>query len=217
MIKGHIEVAPGSLKPTIPHTWEMAEAKLNEAEHGILEMTSAHTRTEFTQGWIRFVDSIEEAFTRIYRDGCSKFSAFQPWIGVFDAERKSDELLSYIYQARHQSQHGGLELDWEDPSIQLAVGFNGTIKSLRILPDGTFEADATPLPGAPESFRILYFTGKARLRDIENRKHKQRFPAPTTHLGNSLGGISPVIAANTCLAYYHSIIRKAKDKFGTQK
>jgi hypothetical protein len=217
MIKGRIELASGALQPTKPGTWEMAEAKLDEAERGILEMKSARTRTDFTHGWIRFVDSVEEAFTRIFKDGCSTFTKFQPWIGAIDAERKGDELLSYVYQARHQSQHGGLVLVWGDPSVQLAVGFNGTIKSLRILTDGTFEADATPLPGAPEIFRIVYFTGEAALGVIENRRHNQTFPAPTTHLGSALGVVSPVDAANLCLAYYRDVVRKAKEKFGDQK
>jgi hypothetical protein len=217
MIKGRIEIAPGALRPTTPGTWEMAEAKLDEAERGILEMKSARTRTDFTHGWIRFVDSIEEAFTRIFKDGCVRFTAFQPWIGSIDAERKADELLGYIYQARHQSQHGGLALMWGDPGVQLAVGFNGTIKNIRILPDGTFEADATPLAGAPNAFGIVYFTGEAALGVIENRKHKQRFPAPTTHLGNAQGTISPVAAANFGLVYYRSVISRAKDKFENQK
>ena len=217
MIKGRIEIASGALEPTKPETWEMAEAKLDEAEHGILEMKSARTRTDFTHGWIRFVDSIEEAFTRIFKDGCAKFTKFQPWIGAIDTERKGDALLNYVYQARHQSQHGGLALIWGDPGLQLAVGFNGTIKSLRILHDGTFEADATPLPGAPEIFRIVYFTGEAALGVIENRKHHQTFAPPTSHLGRALAAASPVDAANLCLAYYRDVVRKAKERFGDQK
>ena len=178
-------------------------------------MQQAKNRVEYEAGWTRLVDSLEEFWTRFFDEGKSKFPSFQPWAGAIDAQRKQDPLLAYLYQARHQSQHGRIALDWTEGKVQIGGGeFFGTIKNLQISASGNFEADVTSSAGSEARFKVVHDPGSASLPILVNKKHKQTFAPPVWHQGKDIGGISPIDAGQLGVKFYDHVLQDALRKFG---
>jgi hypothetical protein len=213
MTRRKIEIAPGALAPIGRQLWAAATEKLQEADSGLLQMTNAKDSIEFEQGWIRSVDCLEQFWTRFFDEGKNQFTNFQPWACAIDAQRKSDPLLHYLYQARHQSQHGRISLEWEEERLQIAPGFNGHIRGLQIFSDGTFNLDAVPAHPSVREAAVVFSGGDARLPIINNRKHKQLFNPPKEHRGMALHGLSPMEAIRLGIEYYVTILNQAFEKF----
>lgn len=213
--KGKVELLAGAIVPLERGLWHAAWEKLQEAATGIEQMENANNRIEYENGWTRMVDSLEEFWARFFDEGRGTFSSFQPWAGAIDAKRKGDELLAYLYQARHQSQHGRLSLEWGDGEIETGGGeFFGTIRNFKLFSDGTFEADVNKAPGSGASLRTIHEPGKARLPPIENKKHKQLFRPPAEHLGNLIEMPSPINVGRLGVLFYEDVLRKGYEKFG---
>jgi hypothetical protein len=214
MARKQIQFVPGAIAPTSRSLWFTAFEKLHEAERAIDQMRNAPDRIEFEAGWTRFVDSLEEFWNRFFDEGKTSFSDFQPWAGAIDAKRKSDEMLTYLYQARHQSQHGRISIRWKEPRTLIAPNFNGHIRGLTIFPDGSYEIDATPLhPSLPEA-TVAYDPGSAELPIIENKKHKQSFNPPTSFNGQPLLEQTPLAVAQVGFEFYRDVLSRAIAKFG---
>ena len=214
MIRRKIEIAPGALAPAVRQIWSAAIEKLDEAEFGLTQMANAQDSIEFEQGWTRSIDCLEEFWTRFFDEGKKSFSSFQPWAGVFDAARKKDPLLIYLYQARHQSQHGRISLEYEEGSLQIAPEFNGHVRGLEIFPDGTFELDATSGHPLVREASVVFSGGNAKLPSIYNGKYKQIFNPPLEHRGQLINDVSPIQVIKLGLNYYVDILNQAIEKFG---
>lgn len=213
--RGKVELSAGAIAPVSRGLWHAAWEKLTEAAAGVTQMQQAKNRIDFEAGWTRLVDSLEEFWTRFFDEGKSKFSQFQPWAGAIDAQRKQDPLLAYLYQARHQSQHGRVALEWAEGKVQVGGGkFSGTVKNLQISPSGAFEADVTSSAGSDARFKVVYDPGDARLPIVVNRKHNQSFPPPALHLGQPVGSFSPVDVGQLGIKFYDDALRRALEKFG---
>ena len=214
MIRRKIEISPGTLAPVVRQLWSAALEKLHEAELGLSQMMNARDRIEFEQGWTRSIDCLEEFWTRFFDEGKNTFSRFRPWAGAIDKGRTKDQLLQYLHQARHQSQHGRIPLEWEEGKLQIAQGFNGHLRGLRIFPDGTFELDATPTHPSVDEASVVFSGGDAKLPVINNSKEKRIFNPPQEHLGEPLNNLLPTHVISLGLEYYVKILNQAIEKFG---
>jgi hypothetical protein len=213
MTRKRIQAVKGAIAPTSRPIWFSALEKLHEAEAAIVQMRNAQDRIAYEAGWTRFVDSLEEFWVRFFDEGKAAFPAFQPWAGAIDAQRKGEDLLKYLYQARHQSQHGRIAMQWEEPKLMIAPSFNGHIRALRAFPDGTYEIDATPLhPTLPDAI-ITHDPGKPRLPTIENKKYKQSFSPPTSFRGQRIHDPTPLSVAQLGLGFYSTMLSRALEKF----
>jgi hypothetical protein len=210
-IRGNITPEEGSVFPNQHAPWGREYDKVAEAESGITYMRRAKHRVGYEAGWTRFVDSIEEAWARFYAEGIQNHRKFRGWISKHNKTRQKDELLCYITQARHQSQHGIIALAWSPGSgISVGQGFAGAMSELKIYSDGSFEAEAQAAPSSPKPFAVYFDPGKATLPTVENKKFKQTFPPPTTHLGKSIAGIGPIEASEQTLLFYRAVFDAAK-------
>ena len=213
MTRKRIETVKGAIAPISRSLWFGASEKLHEAAAALAQMRNAQDRINYEAGWTRFVDSLEEFWTRFYDEGKTAFPAFQPWAGTKDAQRKDEELLKYLYQARHQSQHGRIAMQWEESKLLIAPNFNGYIRALKVFPDGTYEIDATPLhPTLPDA-TIAHDPGSPILPTIENKKHKQTFNPPTKFRGQPILDRTPLSVAQIGLDFYEAILSQALKKF----
>lgn len=213
---GRIGLSDGALIPTERGLWYSTFEKLKEAQSGILEMSNAQDRVSYESGWVRFVDSLEEAWSSFFEEGKTKFKKFQPWAGIKERERKLDPFLNYLIQSRHQSQHGNVCIEWDESTIIIAPNYFGHIKDLKIFPDGKFEVEASPLGNAKNVVTLNNDTGKPRLPTIENRKHKQTFKKPLVHFDKNISDFLPHEAARLAIEYYFRIYSSALEKFPTQ-
>jgi len=214
--KGEVELERGAIVPVMRGLWHAAEEKLLEAQTGIEQMQAAKNRIEYEAGWTRFVDSLEEFWNRFFDEGKSKFTNFQPWAGAINTKRLKDPLLTYLIQARHQSQHGRITLDWEEEKIQIGGGeFCGAVRDVIIFSDGTFQADVNSNPGSNAKFKIFQTFGNPRLPVVFNKKQGQSFDPPKTHLVEPLADDSPVSTTRLAIRFYDGVLRKGLTKFQT--
>ena len=215
--KGKIEVSSNALIPNKRGLWGAAEEKLAEVSFGLHQMMEANDRISYENGWIRSVDTLEEFWTSFYDEGVEKYTAFQPWAGKIVKVKKSDQLLQYLYQARHQSQHGRVAMEWENPHTQIAPGYFGHIKNLQVNKDGSFQVEANPLGNTHNEVKLVFNTGNAKLPIIENKKFKQVFNPPEIHLEKNIKNISPAAAVELGLSYYNAVLAIAKEKFSKKQ
>jgi len=214
---GKIELLNGSFIPNARGLWYSTQEKLHEAQMGVEQMREAKDRVSYESGWVRFIESLEESWTSFFDEGKNRFSNFEPWAGSKNKQRKSDPLISYLIQSRHQSQHGNICIEWEEGRIQIAPNYFGHIRDLKIYPDGAFEVEASPLGNAHSSVTLKHETGKALLPVIENKMHKQKFDIPKEHLGKVISNCDPLLLAKMAIDYYKSIYQEALEKFNAKK
>lgn len=214
---GKIELAQGAHVPNKRGLWFTANEKLIEAQNGIQLMKKAEDRVLYESGWIKFIESLEESWSSFFDEGKKLFNSFQPWAGAIDKQRKSDQLMLYLIQARHQSQHGNICIEWEEGKIQIAPNYYGHIRDLTIYVDGTFEVEANPLGAIHNVITLKHETGRPTLPIIENKKFKQIFNPPNNHLGKNIVNLSPHEIAPIAIDYYKSIYREAYHKFSENK
>jgi len=211
--RGKVEPSHKSLAPTKRGLWHSAVEKLHEAHAAIRIMETANDRVTYESGWIRFVESLEECWTSFFDEGTKVSTKFQPWAGRILAERKADELLQYLYQARHQSQHGRISLEWSAATMQVAPGYSGCIKNLQVFSDGSFEVDATPSGNTNNQLKLVVKHGDARLPVINNKKHNQVYQPPSKHQGQDVRAHSPIDIAKLGAQYYEDIVKEAMQRF----
>ncbi|MGL5340219.1 MAG: hypothetical protein ACRDAR_16265 [Aeromonas veronii] len=211
---GKIELLKGALIPTKRGLWYSTFEKLSEAQTGIAQMSNAEDRVDYESGWVRFVESLEESWSSFFEEGTRNFNSFQPWAGAKDKERKSDSLLNYLIQSRHQSQHGNVCIEWEEDKINIAPNYFGHIKNIKIFSDGSFEVDANPLGNTQSIVTLKRDTGRPKLPTIENRRHKQTYNPPQNHFDNDIHTFSPHDVAIMAIEYYLNIYKSALAKFG---
>lgn len=210
---GKVKLLSGALIPNQRGLWYTCLEKLNEAILGIEQMKSAEDRISYESGWVRFIESLQESWSSFYEEGLSTSTKFQPWAGKFEKVRKSDELLRYLVQSRHQSQHGNIAMEWHSGSIQIAPGYFGHLKGLVINADGTFEVEANPLGKIHDRVQLKHDTGTPRLPVVVNRQHKQSYTPPETHLGKDITSLLPHELGTRAVDFYKGVYDSAIKKF----
>lgn len=177
-------------------------------------MSQSDNRTDYDYAWNEFVDILESSWTAFFHDGKSLSSKFPPWAGRFKSERKKDELLRYLVQSRHMTQHGRLKLEWEAGKIRLGAEKEGVslYRNFKIYSDGSNEIEYESfVPGNKP--KVLFEPGKAILPTVKNTRYQQTFEPPTSHLGEQIRSKDPILAANMAIAYYQRVYEKAAAKF----
>ncbi len=180
-------------------------------------MVVATDRVSYEAGWTRFVDSIEEFWTRFRKEGDTLSAAFCGWVGnkKYEDLRSNDPLLRYVRRARNQSQHGNISVGWTPPAgLTLGQGFCGGISSLVVLADGTFSADAEPADISRKKSPVSADYGTPFLPTFYDKHAKETITAPDSHLGNNnLRGLPPHRAASHAILFYNTALNEAVDKF----
>jgi hypothetical protein len=209
-----IETEKGGIKPTKVLPFEVATDRLSRAKECVARMERAADRSAYEKAWNEFVDYLEGSWTAFFHDGKSLSSKFQPWAGKYESQRKKDQMLRYLVQSRHKSQHARIELEWEKGKIRLGSEKEGVslYRNFKIFSDGSNEIEfESGVPGNKP--KVVFEPGKAMLPMVENTKHKQTFGPPTVHLGKKIGSKSPIDAANLAIAYYQMTYEKGKARF----
>ena len=212
-IAGKITLASGSIAPIIGDIWAQAGLRLSEAQQGLVDMRDASNQLEYQFGWTKFVDSVEAFWTNLYSVGKNNFTAFKPWIAKYEGQRSNDQLLQYLRQARHQSQHGGNPLNWDEGHVEIGgPKFSGTVSELSIWQTGDFTAQINSSSGTGQ-FQLIHHPPKPALRAILNTREKREYPPPTIHLDRPVEKQSPEFAALLGLRYYEDVFRAARNTF----
>lgn len=208
---------PGTIAPVERELWVAAIEKLEEARGAIDAMRTATHRLEFEHAWGHFLDCLQLAFVRMHTEGKITFTSFQPWVCRYENERKNDPLLQYMYQARHQYQHGLVPIAWSAPHAVIGRGFMGHVKDIKIYPDGTYAIDSQSMAPNGKEAAVEINPGEPVLVDIFNKKYNQTFVVPSVHLGKPIANASPRAIAQMTLSYHENMIAAAIEKFGNKR
>jgi len=214
MTRRPIDFEPGAIRPVPPDPWATSAHQLEVAADAIDRMDAARQRHAYEMAWSACVDALEQAWVHCYGEAQRRGGRLAPWAGRIVHERRRDPLLRYLIEARHQSQHGGVLLDWNAEQLIIGRGFAGRLYGLHIHRDRTFDADSMPVtPGAPD----LAVTSRGlepRLPTIANRRSGERFEPPRSHRGQDLAEVTPRVVAMHGLSYCQDTLRRARELSG---
>ena len=189
-----------------------AQSRLRIAGKALDDLRAATNHQDFADTWYTFLAAAKNVYTSL--EHASKDTPqCRQWFGSIKAQRKSDELLQYLFQARDDEEHGvesATELQPGSLSIGVSKpGFSGAmhIRSMSIDGEGRLASlDATSLDGKP----ILVESTPSRtvLKAVTGRGNIKYDP-PTSHLGNSLPDSNPISVAELGLAYLSGLVEEA--------
>lgn len=172
-------------------------------------MVRARTPAVVRSEWSRFLVAAGRVYSKLEK-GAKGHPKAEPWFGKAKADRKADQLLSYVHHARNAEEHGIADITIETAE---SITING----------GGFAADAIEgLPGGriaikglrslnPDNPAVVEYAGpRVDLLPVrDDRFPKDRFDPPTEHLGERLQSGSIAEVSTLTLRYLERLVRDA--------
>ena len=186
-----------------PRAIRKSEARLRTAKASIDRMAVAPSHERFADEWYIFLTSLKNVYT-LLETGAKSSAQSRQWFGRKAKERRGDQLLHYIFQARNDEDHGlGTSVN-EIPGRALygvrSPGFSNAIL-VNSLPGGGL--DVKSLDGKPVLNRVI--PRQTILVPVEALGNLTVNP-PTTHLGRSLENNAPLTVARLAFSYLQDLV-----------
>ncbi|HHQ4928184.1 TPA: hypothetical protein ACSP88_001591 [Aeromonas hydrophila] len=187
-----------------------AKNELNTAIRACERMRTAQSMSELESEWRIYLSSIEKCWVKTER-ACQEFqNKFQPWQGKYKSIRKTDQLLKYLYHARHSDQHSIQEIIEPKPSTLISsIGEPGQNVSIRYL--------TTNLLGGIDNYQgshpIITISLPARIEALPVLSSKKWYEPPKKHLGKLIPLPTPIVIAELGISFYQEYINQVESKF----
>lgn len=187
---------------------EKAESRLRLIRKSINELEGCKDFTGFRDTWSQFLTAAKGVYT-VLEQGAKVSQRSLKWFSVKTADRKADELLSYVFHARNDDEHGLGEIARDDPgSFIIGKRSEGYSDAIRI--DGEI--------GPGKTLNIQALDGKPVLIERRPRRPillpvKDRsviYPVATAHLGERVQGDHPLTVALCMESYLVDLVEEAK-------
>lgn len=180
--------------------------RLKLAQQAMTKLDECKTYADFQDAWLEFLLHANGVYAQL-EQASKKTPQWRQWFGAKKRERKSDELLQYVHQARHSDEHT-LEQVTEIDNGEIFIGGPGeeSSKNFRILGSTDSVMRIESLDGNPVPVRIT--RPKAILRSVTGRGNTI-FNPPRYHKGNKLPDNSPKEVAKYTICYIHELLREA--------
>ena len=138
-----------------------------------------------TSAWVDFVFASNRFFSKL-EQGSKSGNSSKNWYGRVKHLRRTDELMRYMHQARHSSEHSLAPLSIASPSFEHPEGANVKITHGET-PDGekTIHVDI-------KDESTLKVTFDVSVTRIHNSKYNDFFDPPRTHKGEAVISSHPV-------------------------
>lgn len=181
-----------------PRALEKARSRLRNIDKAIRELDAGGTFEAFTDAWFSFLTAYKSIYTAL-EQGAKVSPQSRQWFGSKSSERRADELLQYLYQARNDEEHG-LE------NATKAVPGRATLEivvpdSLQIdLSNVVFDGNTARLPNGDMAKVIENIPPHVILIPVQDRGRNEYRP-PTAHLGKSIQDASPLGVARLAQSY----------------
>lgn len=188
-----------------------AKNEIRAAQEALQRMRTARDFDGFEIAWRDLLAALEKAWVKVERV-CKSVPGFQQWQRSYKSLRDTDELLRYVYHARHLDQHtvhevmthtsGSMALTMSRPNEPLHI------KRLIVQPGQPLEYEGSqPLVQTVTPPRV-------DLAPVNNRG--TLYPVPRIHLGKVLITPDPIAVAELSLQFYARIVDEAERAFGGQ-
>lgn len=191
-----------------PRAIQQAQLRLHTCRGVLIDIRDAKTYQDFVGRWYLFLMSWKGVYTSL-EQGSKNSAQSRQWFGAKKAERRSDELLQYMFEARNSDEHDLEEVTALRPG-GLGIGTRGfgLSKSIRI--DGTTGPGGvlriTALDGLPVG--VVHHPPRPVLRAV-NARGDRVIPPPTRHKGTLLPNQEPLTVATLALAYAEALVAEA--------
>lgn len=194
-----------------PEAIEKARARLRNAKRATASIEKCTDYDEFTDLWYTFLTSNKAIYTALNK-GAKNSPKSRQWMGTKARQRKGDQLLQYLIQARDDDEHGLNKVTERKPGHlaigKAAPGFsqNFHIKSL-IIDGGKISGEIASMDNKPVLVEL------APAHPILVRVHGRGnipFDPPEEHLGKPLTDRLPLTVAKLAITYMESLIDEAE-------
>lgn len=184
-----------------------AKSRLRVAEKAARELNDCKSHDDFTDTWYSFLTASKNIYT-VLEQAAKVTPQSRQWFGSKSKERRADELLQYLYEARNDDEHGLEPISRHEPGyLSIGVAKAGFSTSMRIDtsdPRGSINVES--LDGKP----ILIQHKPSSFTLIEVQSRGRTVPVPTKHKGQLLEDLSPVAVANLGLAHLSELVAGAE-------
>lgn len=181
-------------------------AELEKAKKAIQEMEQAASLDEFEEAWKAFLHRLERSFNKAQAH-FKKSPKWDAWWGRFKNLRATDELLSYLINARGADEHsveaivarggGGI-------GIGPAFGSELYIERMTIN-NGVIDIRS------PQPIRVNFIPDRTKLLPVRNRGRD--YKVPIVHLGKAIDPEDVVGIARLGHAFYSDFLDSAEAYF----
>lgn len=190
-----------------PRALEKARSRLRNIDKAIRELEAGGDFDEFTDTWFTFLTAFKSTYTAL-EQGAKSSPQSRQWFGCKARERRGDELLQYLYQARNDEEHGLEEVAKAVPGrLMLEIKIP---ESLQIdLSNVQIAGDLARLPNGDSAKVIENIMPRVILVPVRDRERREYQP-PQRHLGTELSDASPLAVAKLAQSYLQEMIREAE-------
>lgn len=191
------------------------EIRLAAAEKAVEDLRQWKSFKDFDVAWFTFLSAWKAVYTSL-EQGAKGHQKSVQWFGLRNKERRADELLQYLYQARNDDTHGLEEQAAKTPG---GVGFGRAIDpqkpfSVRDLSMRTENGVMKISYGSSENFdpAVTVIDPKVSLLPVRDRDRKSGkiYPPPSSHMGQPLEDNTPLAVAELGLRYVQGLVDEAK-------
>lgn len=190
-----------------PRALEKSRSRLRNIDKAIRELDAGGTFEAFTDTWFSFLTAYKSIYTAL-EQGAKVSAQSRQWFGSKSSERRGDELLQYLYQARNDEEHG-LE------NATKAVPGRATLEivvpdSLQIdLSNVAFHGNTARLSNGDTARVIENIPPHVILVPVQDRGRNE-YRSPTTHLGIPIQDASPLGVARLAQTYMERVVKEAE-------
>jgi len=177
-----------------------ASGKIERMREAYLKLTSCKKYQDIRMAWEDFILA-SGTFYSCLEQGAKVSPKSQSWFGKIKSERKKDNLLQYIHQARNAEEHGIVEISAPRNSF-IELKSQGAMVELRSDGKGTWEVKHL-------SGRVNFPHDEIALLPVYNRGVP--YSPPTHHLGTELTSQHPKEISKLAIEYFERVMREAKD------
>jgi hypothetical protein len=186
----------------------VAKSRLRIATRALDELHSCTNYDEFFDQWFVFLTAWKGIYTSL-EQGAKTSAQGRQWFGAKKAERKTDHLLQYLFQARNDEEHGLGRSVAHAERVQLYdIPDPGSEKRINV--------SFSPITGAMQVTRedkgplsLVQDFGPGPSLQVVTGRGGIQFAPPIDHLGERID-ITPLSVAAIGLAYITALVAEAE-------
>ena len=190
---------------------EKASTRLQKAKSSLAGVKASRSYAEFSMSWTDLLTSLNSVYTILGRGARSSPQSCQWWFGMVEKERKEDQLLQYLQQARNADEHGIEPVtDFQPGSIGIGKTDEPMHVSSLVLGSDSIEIMASTPSGRRPS--IIVTRPHVRLIAVIDDRFGTQFDPPTSHLGVRITDPTPIAVAYLGIVHHEKILMEAMSR-----
>lgn len=180
--------------------------ELKRARVALDSMIGAKAIDEFEEWWKEFLRRTERAWNKTQAH-YGKSPKWSGWQSKYESLRKTDQLLSYLVNARGAEEHTVNAVVSTTPG---SIGINAAEGNFLHIEKMSINNGVITVK-SPQKLKIDFIPGKTELLPVVNRG--RRYEVPKDHLGQAINPQDVPSLAKAALAFYESAIADTETFF----